>query len=209
MPDSLRAKMLFTALLPSGAREDVSVVIFSVPQKRYRMEMSGLMGVAVASLLWQEGEWTLVLPREEAYLQGTGDLLPLPGTGLPPMDIPLLGGILGGRLLPPGHAQGESWVHDTLRVLRWPRAQGGFWRAELGLRSGAPLRLVHEGGSDEIHYSNYSRFGEQVLPAQVEVMRDGRPVLQMQMRELRTDASWGNGIWRLRVPSEFRKLQAG
>ena len=52
--DSLRAKMAITLVDQNGKEQNLDAVLFSVPGKRYRMELTGPMGIGVASLLWQE-----------------------------------------------------------------------------------------------------------------------------------------------------------
>ncbi|MBR2057861.1 MAG: hypothetical protein IJ982_02905, partial [Fibrobacter sp.] len=50
-PDSLRAKMAITLVDQNGKEQNLEAVLFSVPGKRYRMELTGPMGIGVASLL--------------------------------------------------------------------------------------------------------------------------------------------------------------
>ena len=60
--DSLRAKMSLTLLDGNGKNRNLDAVLFSVPGKRYRMEITGPLGIGVASLLWQEEGWKMTFP---------------------------------------------------------------------------------------------------------------------------------------------------
>jgi tetratricopeptide (TPR) repeat protein len=57
--DSLRAKFVLTLVDTAGKTQELDAVLFSVPGKRYRMELTGPMGVGVASLLWTESGWDI------------------------------------------------------------------------------------------------------------------------------------------------------
>ena len=75
--DSLRAKFLLTIVQKDSATgkdvaQELDAVIFSVPGKRYRMELTGPLGIGVASLLWQEEGWQMTFPTEKLYMKGVG-----------------------------------------------------------------------------------------------------------------------------------------
>ena len=48
--DSLKAIFSLTIHSPDGKSHDLDAVLFSVPNKRYRMELTGSLGIGVASL---------------------------------------------------------------------------------------------------------------------------------------------------------------
>ena len=52
-------------------------MLFSVPGKRYRMELTGTLGIGVASLLWLPDGWQMVFPTEKMYMKGTGYMVGL------------------------------------------------------------------------------------------------------------------------------------
>mgnify|MGYP003426687377 FL=1 len=85
-PDSLRAKMAITLVDQNGKEQNLDAVLFSVPGKRYRMELTGPMGIGVASLLWQEEGWTMTFPTEKLYMKGAGYMVGLFGEPSIPTD---------------------------------------------------------------------------------------------------------------------------
>ena len=60
--DSLRAKFVLTILDSLDKEQELDAVLFAVPHLRYRMELTGPMGVGVASLLWMPDGWNMVFP---------------------------------------------------------------------------------------------------------------------------------------------------
>lgn len=62
-------------------------MLFAVPGERYRLEVSGPLGMQLASLLWKPDGWlALAYPRDEAF-RGTGDTVRIPGIVMPPLSI--------------------------------------------------------------------------------------------------------------------------
>ena len=84
--DSLRASFSMEFQNGEGSWQQFSAVLFSVPGKRYRIELSGPMGIGVASLLWTDSLWSIIFPTERSYLQGNGYLVGVIGSS----DFPLV-----------------------------------------------------------------------------------------------------------------------
>ena len=99
--DSLRAKFLLTIANEDGSTRELDAVLFSVPGKRYRMELTGPLGIGVASLLWTEDGWTMTFPTEKLYMNGVGYMVGLLNNdALPLVHIHQVADIFDGRLLP-------------------------------------------------------------------------------------------------------------
>ena len=65
------------------------------------MELTGPMGVGVASLLWTEEGWNMVFPTEKKYLSGVGYMVGLMGDNSVPMvPIHQMADIFEGVLVP-------------------------------------------------------------------------------------------------------------
>jgi len=76
LPDSARVKAVL-----SVSQENLSAVLFAVPNERYRLELSGTFGLSVASILWKKDGWKVVLPQNERYMEGNGNCVSIPSYG--------------------------------------------------------------------------------------------------------------------------------
>jgi hypothetical protein len=90
-PDSLKIKAVIS-VEQNGKTETFPAVLFAVPGKRYRLELTGPLGIGVASLLWTDsgsvdglGSWTAVFPTEDRYASGRGPCVRM--AGLPGANI--------------------------------------------------------------------------------------------------------------------------
>lgn len=203
LPDSVKAK--FSVEVRDSAEGDrtLSGVLFAVPYKRYRMEFSGPMGIGVASLLWQDGAWSLVIPSEKLYATGEGYLV---GglAGIPLFDIHRVASLFWGSAL----ARGTSV--DSTRTVSGRREM--FGRSPLGIPfvavcdTNGRIGSVSE-GRDSLYLSDYAKFGDLVAPSKVAVYRREVNVLNLRLKSVKTDAEWGGGIWRLPIPENFRRLR--
>jgi len=80
LPDSARVKAV-VFVSQGDAREKLSAVLFAVPDKRYRLELSGIFGLSAASIIWKKDGWKVVFPQNERYMEGAGDCVSIPGYG--------------------------------------------------------------------------------------------------------------------------------
>lgn len=85
--DSVRVKLSLQTYLPNGKVETVRAVLWAVPQQRYRLEISGAMGISIGSLLWQDSQWLFNFNTLEQHSQGSGVQLSLADIPLPPLSI--------------------------------------------------------------------------------------------------------------------------
>lgn len=138
VPDSLRAKLLLRVPTPDSSEEELSAVLWAVPQQRYRLEISGTLGVQVASLLWLPHQWLALFPTESRFVQGKGEVVRLPGLVMPAIPVHrLLRFVWDPDCVAEERfqsSQGAEWDlrfqygHDSLRV-----TQGGRWLMSLAV----------------------------------------------------------------------------
>lgn len=80
LPDSAKVKAVIS-VSHNDKNEKLSTVLFVVPNKRYRLELSGTMGVSAVSILWKQDEWKIIFPQDERYMKGEGDCISIPVYG--------------------------------------------------------------------------------------------------------------------------------
>ena len=183
--DSLRAKFVLTVLDSLGKEQDLDAVLFSVPHKRYRMELTGPMGVGVASLLWTEEGWNMVFPTEKKYLSGVGYMVGLMGDNSVPMvPIHQMADIFEGVLVPERSevlAESDSADFHVVKV----RAPSGM-QFTYGKRDGEIAWLMRGGrdGKPEIlKFSEFKEFEGVRLPSNVEFEAGGKMFLKIRKTE--------------------------
>ena len=204
-PDSLKAKATFISIAPDGSEEKLSGVLFAVPGKRYRLELSASL-VGAATLLWQEEAWTLLLPTEEKYLRGKGYEIRMAGTLLTGIDVRQMAGLFWGQLLPLDYQAAEK------RAL----PEGGFelsWEPSIGVRYLAQLdakgwvKTVEKIQAGKpvmaVRYGEASEQEGLALPAYAVFSRDSQDFLKVEVKSVDTRAKWGSGVWRLAVPGDY------
>ena len=77
LPDSAKVKAV-VSVSRGDAKEKLSAVLFAVPNKKYRLELSGTFGLSAASILWKEEGWKVVMQQNERYMEGTGNCIFVP-----------------------------------------------------------------------------------------------------------------------------------
>jgi len=80
LPDSARVKAV-VSVSQEDANEKLSAVLFTVPNEKYRLELSGTFGLSAASILWKKDGWKVILPQNERYMEGTGNCVSIPVYG--------------------------------------------------------------------------------------------------------------------------------
>ncbi len=188
-PDSAKAKFTLEIIDSLEESHRLSGVLFAVPSKRYRLELSGPMGIGIASLLWKEGEWTLLLSQQKTFAAGKGYLV---GgyAGIPLFDIHQIASLFWGDLLPHGGDSGRNALGIPFTVLR--NADGRV----------SELRQ----GTERLEFFDYAEFDSGILPSEVRVYRGEKNVLNIRVKSVRIDASFGDGTWRLSIPKSFVRL---
>jgi len=80
LPDSAKVKAVIS-VSQGSVREKLSAVLFAVPNEKYRLELSGSLGLSAASILWKRDGWIIVYSQDERYMQGEGDCIFVPVYG--------------------------------------------------------------------------------------------------------------------------------
>jgi len=206
--DSLRAKFVLTVLDSLGKEQDLDAVLFSVPHKRYRMELTGPMGVGVASLLWTEEGWNMVFPTEKKYLSGVGYMVGLMGDNSVPMvPIHQMADIFKGVLVPERSevlAESDSADFHVVKV----RAPSGM-QFTYGKRDGEIAWLMRGGrdGKPEIlKFSEFKEFEGVRLPSNVEFEAGGKMFLKIRIKKVARNKAFSLGTWRLNVPKSYKRI---
>lgn len=202
-PDSLKAKFSVKTQDPVDGSHTLSGVLFAVPYKRYRMEFSGPMGIGVASLLWKEGDWSLVLPAQKAYVTGKGYLV---GgvAGIPLFDIHRVAALFWGDALPRGGTV------DSVRTDLGEKKI--FGTGALGIPFVATCdgdgRIVKiSQNAERLEFSDYALFEKLVVPLNAVFFQRENAVLEIRLKSVKTDAEWGTGTWRLPISEEYELLK--
>ena len=204
-PDSLKAKASFEATNRDGSKEKLTGVIFGVPGQRYRLELSGTMGVGVASLLWNHGQWTLVFPTEEKYLKGNGERITVPGTVLSDINVHLLAGLFWGNLLP--FPKEDAVIKNQGKWLEWEPRIGMLYRAVVGEKGWVKSVETIENGKAQVRvdYGDPQSISGRWLPKWARFSRGGKQFLEVSFKDMDEKASWGSGVWKLPVPKNYRQ----
>ena len=80
LPDSAKVKAVIS-VSQGSTNEKLSAVLFAVPNEKYRLELSGTLGLSAASILWKQDGWKIVFPQNERYMEGKGDCVFIPVYG--------------------------------------------------------------------------------------------------------------------------------
>lgn len=203
-PDSLKAKFTLSVEDPLRGGQMLSGVLFAVPYKRYRMELSGPMGIGVGSVLWSDSGWTFVLPQQKKYIRGKGYLL---GgfAGIPFFDIHQVASAFWGELLPRDRSIQSSSDSAGLKVLKGKDAQGIAFEA-LKDKNGRVV-CVSRGGMGSYEFDVFADFDGLVVPMEIKAYSGSRKVLSLHIKSIKKNVPWSAGTWRLPVPDSYEPLE--
>lgn len=214
--DSLRAKFQLTIIQDSSTQE-LDAVLFSVPGKRYRMELTGPLGIGVASLLWQQEGWQMTFPTEKLYIKGEGYMVGLLNSdALPMVHIHQVADIFDGRLLPEGFEE-VAPPDDSTRIegVVYAREKTGR-KFTLGREpvEGTPgkshvvwLSRMGVGGKTEtIRFYDFKEFEGVETPSRIVFELDGAKFLEIRIKKIARNKSFSSGTWRLNIPRSFKKV---
>jgi len=77
LPDSAKVKAVIS-VSQGSVHEKLSAVMFAIPNEKYRLELSGTLGLSAASILWKSDGWKIVFSQNERYMEGEGDCVFIP-----------------------------------------------------------------------------------------------------------------------------------
>jgi hypothetical protein len=213
--DSLRAKFLLTIYQQDSATQEIKTqefdaVLFSVPGKRYRMELTGPLGIGVASLLWQEDGWQMTFPTEKLYMKGVGYMVGLLNNdALPMVHIHQVADIFDGRLLPEDYEE-VAPPEDSTKV------EGAVYARE---KMGRPFHFVKDGDrvswlsrpgrggkTEVIRYYDFKGFEGVETPSRIEFELEGAKFLEIRIKKVARNKSFSSGTWRLNIPKSFKRV---
>ncbi len=204
-PDSLKAKFNAEIFDSTGKSQSTSGVLFAVPGKRYRFELSGPMGLGGASLLWLPESWTLTISSERAYMKGAGYMVgDVSGVFFPLVNVHQLAAFFWGSLLPEGAVIKSS--KDTLGTL-WLTGVDGLGNTFYAAQEKYSRHITWlKTGNTDIRFSKFREYDYQVLPSEIAISRNGRKYLNLEIKSVKTDTEWSEGTWRLVVPKNYQSL---
>lgn len=213
--DSLRAKFLLTIVQKDSATgkdvaQELDAVIFSVPGKRYRMELTGPLGIGVASLLWQEEGWQMTFPTEKLYMKGVGYMVGLLNNDeLPLVHIHQVADIFDGRLLPEGYEE-VAPPNDSTRVEGAVYAREKMGRPFTFRKEGDHVswlsRMGRGGKTETIRFYDFKEFEGVETPSRIVFELDGARFLEIRIKKVTRNKSFSSGTWRLNIPKSFKKV---
>ena len=191
--DSLRATFSLEFQKPDGGWQKFSAVLFSVPEKRYRLELSGPMGIGVASLLWTDSLWNIVFPTERTYLQGNGYLVGMIGNSeFPLVNIHQVASFFEQRILPRTYTEIKSIDSLNGRIVQATEETGvpfSFYEEQ-----GKVVWL--EKGLERVYFK-----WPEIL-----VLQKGKEYLRIKVKKIKTDGTWNSSIWKLPIPLGYQKI---
>lgn len=191
--DSLRAKFKLEMPDGEGKLQKFDAVMFSVPGKRYRLELSGPMGIGVASMLWTDTLWTIVFPTEKKYLKGNGYMVGmLDQPEFPLVNVHQIAGFFEQKYLP--EVFEELSVEDSLgvQVVNAKDAAGVQFRFA---RNGDKILWLERGTERAVF--NWP---------EIRVLKNNAPYLNLYIKKVQNDVSFSGSTWRLPVPHGYGKL---
>jgi hypothetical protein len=198
--DSVKCKLRFSFPDQAGETKELSAMLFAVPAKRYRLEFNGPMGIQVASMLWNPTGWILLIPSEERGILGVGDTVRIPGAVLPAIPIHQMLSFAWGVVLPPGGDSATSVPYQSHVLRSWVTPQGQSVRSEEDPQTRRILAVTFAADDPANEIRMVYKDDE------VRIFQAARWVLTVQILNRKPNASWGKGIWNLKIPEGW-KLQ--
>jgi len=211
--DSLKAKFSITIFSQDGKSQDLDAVLFSVPNKRYRMELTGALGIGVASLLWLEEGWQMVFPTEKMYMKGAGYMVGLfNDPSIPLVHIHQVAGLFNGKVLPEKLEEvssRDSLGADSL-VVKIHEARDPLTRHYTYAEKNGEvlwLKTLGRDGKDEVLViDEYKDFSGTKVPSRISFIRDESVFLEIHVRKVQHGKPFGSGTWRLNIPRSYQQI---
>lgn len=203
--DSLRAKFVLTLVGKDGKPQDLDAVLFSVPGRRYRMELTGPMGIGVASLLWTEEGWTMTFPTEKLYMKGNGYMVGLlSDNSLPLVHIHQVANLFDGKLLPVNF----DVVEEKDQVIFAKEKSGrSFSYAKKDSQVEWLSRPGRDGKPETLQFQDYKTFEGVETPSVIVFKKDDVDYLTIRIRKITRNKPFSLGTWRLNVPRSFSLIE--
>ena len=206
--DSLRAKMGVTLVDAKGKEQNLDAVLFSVPGKRYRMELTGPLGIGVASLLWQEEGWLMTFPTEKLYMKGVGYMVGLFGEpSIPTVNIHQIAGFFEGVYVPTSAETVARRDSSGIELVDAKDPMGlRFTYAKQGDKVLWISRVAPDGKPEVLNFLEYKEFEGRTLASRILVERGGEKYLEIRVKKVNRNKSFSPGTWRLTVPRSYKAV---
>jgi hypothetical protein len=211
--DSLKAIFSLTIYSPDGKSQDLDAVLFSVPGKRYRMELTGSLGIGVASLLWLPEGWQMVFPTEKMYVKGAGYMVGLLNDpSLPLVHIHQVAGLFEGRVIPEGLEEisvRDSVISDS-SVVKIHEARDVLTRHYTYAEKDGEIlwleTLGRDGKTEMLNIEEYKEFTGIKTPSKISFVRESERFLELRVKRVSRGKSFGSGTWRLNIPRTYQRI---
>lgn len=200
LQDSLRAKFKLT-IVQNDDEQNLDAVLFSVPHKRYRMELTGPMGIGVASMLWTEESWTITFPTEKLYVKGAGYMVGLLNDkSLPLVHIHQVASLFEGKLLPEKFEILDSTDNEIKAI---DGAGRNFSYIKSDSRVAQLSYMGRDGKTETLRFLNFKEFEGRTLPETIIFERDKKRFLEIKIKKVNHGKPFSSGTWKLNVPRSF------
>lgn len=208
--DSLRAKFVMTIVDSLGKEQELDAVLFSVPGQRYRMELTGPMGIGVASLLWTTEKWDVVFPTEKMYVEGVGYMVGLIGDNTIPMvPIHQVADLFDGILIPQNGTVLSESDSAGFHVVREQASTGMVYA--YGKKDGEIawfMRGGRDGKPEVLQFSGFKEFEGVRTPETIVFERDGKMFLKIRIKKVARNKTFSPGTWHLNIPKSYKRVGA-
>ena len=186
--------------------ESVNASIWTIPGKQTRIELYGPLGISVASVLWVEGNWTVLIPREKKYSTGFGDNIHI--SLFNHISIHDLIQPLWGELLDSGWQNAQRVRLDSnLIELNWGQ-DSITYKANMDSTFGK-IYWQSKTEYDKTllkKYSDYQSFEKQYLPSKIKLELSKSAKIHVKLKNVETNIAINDKIWALEIPSDFQKV---
>ncbi len=198
-PDSVKVKTNIKFQTTQGNMKEkgsVDAFIYAIPNKKYRIELKGPLGVQVASILWLETNWQVYIPSEKIVFQGQGQAIQLPIPGFKDLSIHQLVSSLWGEVFPIGWQKASHTQSGETTFLKWS-CDSKDCISTIDKQSGRVNSLQID--STLWKYQNWTKQQNFKYPTHIEVI-DLNQQLQIDVEEIDLQPSWNSRLWKLRFP---------
>ncbi len=206
--DSLRAKFLLTIAAEDGKKQELDAMLFSVPGLRYRLELTGTLGIGVASMLWTSDAWRVSFPTEKLYVKGQGYMVGLMSNySLPLVNIHQVADLFDGILLPEKFEEKSSRDSSGLHIVKAAEPSGRLF--EFATAGGKILwlsRMGRDGKDERLHFENFKEMGGVEIPSKITFEKDGKFFLSIVVKRVVRKKEFSSGVWRLNIPKSYKQI---
>ncbi|GHV15003.1 hypothetical protein AGMMS49938_12220 [Fibrobacterales bacterium] len=193
------AKVKATILVShNNSKEKLSAVFFAVPNKKYRLELSGTLGFSAASLLWADGKWSAVFPQDNRYAEGAGDCVYLPIYG--GADIHKFASLFLGQRVENISCSSKDFVStDAISTDAAPKdadKKGALTKdaafSNLKIEYRENFAVLSQDDSKNYSQSNLQNFSQNA------------DSLIIEIKSIDSKAVWKNSVWNLPKPEGYK-----